>query len=201
MIPPQLAIFAAKHAKKLLIVLAVLIVIAGVWFAVKMHERTVEKLAESEAARAAQVMAHETTLASLEIQKQAAAQWQASAKKYQGTLNEQKRMQAAAAEEGRRLSETLRDHDLERLAREKPSLLERTINRGTARIIGLLNCSSTARGCDGDRGAAGPDSADSVSSPTVSGDVRMDGDGSRLFSRSGRSLFLPSAPGLRSSST
>ncbi len=201
MIPPQLAIFAAKHAKKLFIALGVLIVIAGVWFAVKMHERTVDKLAQSEAARAAQVMAHETTLASLEIQKQATAQWQASAKKYQGTLDEQKRVQATAAEEGRRISETLRDHDLDRLARKKPSLLERAINRGTARVIGLLNCSSTARGCDGDRGAARPDSRDSVSHSAVPRDVRVDGDGPRLFSRSGRSLFLPSAPGLRSSRT
>lgn len=199
MIPPQLAIFAAKHSKKLLIALAVGILIAGVWFAVKMHERTVEKLAQSEAARAAQVVAHETTLASLQVQKQVAAEWKASAEKYQRTLDEQERVKELASAEGQRISQTLRDHDLEQLTRKKPELLERIVNRATARMLGLLNCSSTPSGCDGDRGTSRPDSPAPVSPAPGAGDVQLDRHGTRTLARSGSSLLLPGTSRLRSS--
>ena len=201
MIPPQLAIFAAKHAKKLLVLLAVAIVVAGTWFAVNMHERTVEKLAASEAARAAQVIAQETTIASLDLQKEATARWQESAKKYQRTLDEQKRVQAMASEEGRRISATLRAHDLERLARAKPTLLERTVNRATARSIRLLNCGSTPSGCLGDHRVARPLPADPVPPAAVAGNLQVDADGPRPSARPGPSLLLSQATGLRSSGT
>lgn len=200
MIPPQLALFVAKHSKKIFIVIGILIVIAGVWFAVKMHERTVSKLAESEAARASQEVAHETTLASLENEREAASRWKASAEQYQRTLDEQKRMQAVASEEGRRIAQTLRDHDLDRLARAKPELLERTLNRGTARIIGLLNCSSTASGCEGDRGTSGPDAADPLSSSASPGNFQVGGTGTGVLARPRSGIFLSRASGLRSRS-
>jgi hypothetical protein len=200
-IPPSLAILAAKHSKKLFIALAVGIVIAGVYFAVKMHERTVEKLAASEAARAAQVVAHEITIASLGVQTEAAARWKASAQKYQETLSDQVRMREEATSESRSLSEKLPSGRLERLARAKPVLLERAANRGTARIIGLLNCNSTSSGCDEDRGTTGPDASNSLSPATGSGNFRMDRDGAGTLARSGRSVFLPGTSRLRSSGT
>lgn len=200
-IPPSLAILAAKHGKKLAIGLVILVVIAGVYFAVKMHERTVEKLAASEAARAAQVVAHEITIASLEIQKEAAARWQASAQKYQETLNDQVRVRYDAASENRSIAKTLSSGRLERLAREKPELLERIANRGTARIIGLLNCTSTSRGCDGDNRTPGSDAANSVSPAPDAGNIQVDRDGPWALERSGRSVLLSRSDGIRSSST
>jgi hypothetical protein len=201
MIPPQLALLAAKHGKKLAIGLVILVVIAGVYFAVKMHERTVAQLAASEAARAAQVVAHETTLASLEVRKEAAARWQASAEKYQETLNVQERVREMASEESRRIEETLGDDNLERLGRAQPEVLERTVNRDTARVIRLLNCSSTPRGCDGDRGASGPSTSDSVPATTVTRSVPVDLDGAGSLARPRQTLLLSRFDRVRSSGT
>ena len=201
MIPPQLLAFAAKHGRKLLVALAALIVVAGVYFAVQAHERTVDRLAASEAARAAQATAHNVTLGSLQNQKQAAAMWQASAKKFQDTLSKQERVSVSAREEGGKIDKALRDNRLARLARSKPVLTERAINRATARIIGLLNCASTPGGCDGDPRTARPDAPDSVPAPADSGDIRVDGDGPWILARRGQSLFLSRPIRVRSSGT
>jgi hypothetical protein len=200
MIPPQLALFAAKHSKKLLIALAVGIVIAGVYFAVKMHERTVEQLAQSEAARAEQELAHEVTQASLAIQVEAAARWKAAAEEYQETLDAQNEMREEAASESRRVEESLPSGRLERLARAKPDLVEGAVNRGTARVIRLLNCSSTAAGCgDGDRGASGPDASDPLPPTARPGGVRVDSVRTGALARSGSGVLLSRPRRVRSS--
>lgn len=55
------------------------------------------------------------------------------------------------------LNEKLRKHDLEKLAKAKPGLVERRINRGTAGVLGMFE-SATAPG-NGGGGSPAPDNA------------------------------------------
>lgn len=175
---------AAKYGKQIAIGVAILLMLFAIWLAVKSYENLQQDLVESEMARGAQIVAHETTLASLEVQEEATAQWKASAVKYQNTLKAQEKARVAAREESRRIDESLRTHNLEKLARAKPELIERIVNRATHRIIGLLNCASTSSGCKGTDRTTGSDTSDPVPSAFGSGELRLDSNGPWALARS-----------------
>ena len=68
-------------------------------------------------------------------------------------------MTAAAAQaelEVDQLNETLRKHDLAKLAKAKPGLIERRINRGTADVLGMF-VAATAPAGDGSGGSSAED--------------------------------------------
>lgn len=190
---------AAKYGKQIGIGLAVLVVIACVYFAVKMHERTQDKLAAAEAARASQAVAHEVTIASLENQRKAAAEWQASAERYKTTLEGQQQFSVRVRQDEEMMNEIFQKFDLSKLAREEPNLAERAVNDATRRVIRLLNCSSTARGCAGDSGASAKGAGDPLPAGPGPGRVRLDGHGPGALPGPGSGVLLPGPDGLRSS--
>jgi len=188
MIPPQLALFAAKHGKKLvvagLILAAILIVTLSVKMALKYHEGVVEENATLREQISTTQLAIEVEQTRNTAQAGAIQKWKEAHAQVQLKLAEQKQVQLEARAETEKLNETFREHDLTRLAAAKPALIERAINRGTARIHRLLVCASAGRECDdsGHRIASGEDgSTDSASGGD--GRLQVDGDGTGVLAR------------------
>lgn len=77
-------------------------------------------------------------------QQSAIREWSEAMDRFTARVEELARVTQDAASESRKLDETLSDSDLGKLAREKPGLIERRINRGTARIGRLLECATGA---------------------------------------------------------
>lgn len=200
MIPPQLALFAAKHSKKLIYLAVIGVVCFTIWLAFNYHERVVGQNAELRGQLASTELAREVDGAKMNAQANAIEKWRVSQATLQAKLEEQSRVQEDARSEKRSLNETFREHDLSRLAAAKPGLVERLLNRGTARMQRLLVCASAGRKCDDD---GHPDSAESAESSAAlsprAGAVRVEGAGSRLLPRPGRSVLLRCSTGLRGS--
>ena len=68
---------------------------------------------------------------------------------------------AVAEKEVDQLNEKFRKHDLAKLAKAKPGLIERRINRGTANVLGMF-VAATAPGDDHGGGAATDNAAEPV---------------------------------------
>lgn len=182
MIPPQLALFAAKHSKKLILVGVFLLVLLGIKMALSYHERVVEENATLREQISTTQLGMEVEQARGRAQAGAIQQWKDAHNELQQKLAEQKVVQKHARAETEKLNETFRDHDLTRLAAAKPGLIERRINAGTARIQRLLVCASAGRECDdsGHRIAPGTDGS---AAPTrgVNGRLQVDGDGAGVL--------------------
>lgn len=91
--------------------------------------------------------------ATIDSQREAIDAWKTAAAKTQETLNAMTVAQAAASKEARRLSDVLSKHNLRALSGAKPGLIERRINSGTARILGMFNCATDK--CNNDSGESG----------------------------------------------
>ena len=184
MIPPQLALFAAKHGKKLILVGVFLLILLGIKMALSYHERVVEENATLREQISTTQLAVEVEQTRNRAQAGAIQKWKAAHTELQRALAEQKVVQLEARTETEALNETFREHDLTRLAAAKPGLIERAINRGTARIHRLLVCASAGRECDdgGHRIASGEGGA---ADPSGGGDGRLqvDGDGTGVLPR------------------
>ena len=74
-------------------------------------------------------------------------QWKQAYDKQQEKLDEYEAIVENADQERKRLDKVFADSDIEALANAKPTLIELTVNRGTARVIGLLECATTSGGC------------------------------------------------------
>ena len=184
MIPPQLALFAAKHGKKLILVGVFLLILLGIKMALSYHERVVEENAALREQISTTQLAIEVEQSRGRAQAGAIQRWKAAHEDLQQKLAEQKVAQQEARAETEKLNETFREHDLTRLAAAKPGLVERAINRGTARIHRLLVCASAGRECDDNghpvaSGEGGPASA----ATGDDGRLQVDGDGTGVLSR------------------
>jgi len=202
MIPPQLALFAAKHAKKLIYVAIFLAVLFSIWLAFTYHKSVVARNAELTAELSTTELARRVDAAKMDAQAGAIQQWKDSHDELQATLRDQERVSKDSRVEKRKLNETFRDHDLTRLAAAKPSLVERIINRGTARMQRLLVCASASARCD-DNGNPIPTGETESSEAESSGDgtLPLERSGAGILARSGRSVLLPDPSRLRISRT
>lgn len=105
------------------------------------------------------------------ISQDALLQWQAAAQRHQADLDALRVVQERAAAETRRLNKLFAKHSLGRLALAKPGLVEARVNRGTARMLELLQCASQP-GCapptstsSAAASRSDPDAADPVEDP------------------------------------
>lgn len=71
--------------------------------------------------------------------------WKKSQRKLMRNFKELRRVTYQAGEEKRRINELFAKHDIGKLARSKPGLIEQRVNRGSARIARLLSCATGAR--------------------------------------------------------
>ena len=65
-------------------------------------------------------------------------EWESHFDDFQNQLDELTQVQRNAAAETRRLNDVFAKHDLERLSLAKPGLVERAINDGTDRMLGMF---------------------------------------------------------------
>lgn len=84
----------------------------------------------------------ETQHGTIDAQAEAIRQWQEAQETMRQTLEEAARVGREAADETRRLNDTLSRNDLGRLTRGRPSLVEDRVNRGTSRTLRLLECAT-----------------------------------------------------------
>lgn len=176
MIPPQLLLFAAKHSKTLILAAVFLLVLLGIKMALSYHERVVADNAELRGQIASIELAMKVETAKAEAQAGAIQRWKSAHVELEKQLAEQKAVQALASAEKERLNEILRDHDLTKLAAAKPGLVERAINRGTARMQRLLICASAGRDCDdGSNGPPALEDGATASGKAIPGKLQLDG--------------------------
>ncbi len=87
-------------------------------------------------------------------------EWAEAQERLRATLIAQTKAAAVAREETERINDIFARHDLGKLARAKPGLIESIINRGTTDILRMLECASGNDRCDANNGAeAVPDAA------------------------------------------
>lgn len=70
-------------------------------------------------------------------------EWELAGEEYQNQIQALAARTIEARSEIRRLNDIFGTHDLTRLAKAKPGLIERRINDGTQRVFDLLTCHST----------------------------------------------------------
>lgn len=200
MIPPQLALLAAKHWKKIVGIVVICVLVTTIRFAFAYHERVVEQNAQLRGELASTELARTIDAKKMEAQAGAIQQWKESHDALQATLQRQEQVSREARGEKRKLNEIFRDHELSRLAAAKPTLVERAINRGTSRIQRLLVCASSSYRCDDDghplpAAEAEPSTAESARAGAVS--VGRVGTGA--LAGPGRGVLLRRTAGLRGS--
>lgn len=83
---------------------------------------------------------HET----IDAQGEAIQEWEEAQEELQRRLERLQEVARQARQETRRLNDIFAEHDLGRLAREKPGLIERRVNDGTADALRMLECASGA---------------------------------------------------------
>ena len=76
------------------------------------------------------------------VAQDALEQWQTAARRLQADLDAYRRVQHEAASQTRQLNRTFARHDLGRLLLSHPRMVEARVNRGTARVLELLECAS-----------------------------------------------------------
>ena len=120
---------------KIAMVAVVAALAGGAWL---YHSKVVaERDAAINKAAALQV-AKEVQDATIAAQKDAIARWKEAERRMQETLEELAKAQQDAAQYQKELNDVLSKHDLDRLSEGKPGMLERRINRGTARVLRMF---------------------------------------------------------------
>jgi hypothetical protein len=138
---------------KILAVGAVLAVLAAAWWHYTGLQSDLREARERVFALTVENQVQDATITNLEG---VVSEWAAHAEALRRTNEAMAAAQTAAAAEQRKLNDVLARHDLEALSLAKPGLLERRINSGTARILGLFECASGGgEDCAGGSGAAG----------------------------------------------
>lgn len=84
----------------------------------------------------------------IDAQASAIDEWQTAQAQLLARIDEMQRVTREATAETRRLNDLFSNHDLGNLARERPGLIERRIDDGSARINRLLECATGAGGAD-----------------------------------------------------
>lgn len=115
--------------------LIVLGMIAGFWLN---YRHIIDQNAELAAANAEVTAALRSSEAATQAAIQTIDQWSAEQARTQDSIDSMAAQQIEATKETRRLNSIFSKHDLERLARAKPILIERRINLGASRAWGLL---------------------------------------------------------------
>jgi len=126
-----------SQIKLALLGLGALAVVTAIGFGY-MHYRNV--LSERDAALAAR---DQLTIANAELS-QGLESYKAQAEAASQAMSEMADTANAANDEVERLNALFREHDLETLAKKKPGLIERRINRGTARVFGMFETETAA---------------------------------------------------------
>lgn len=76
-------------------------------------------------------------------------EWRDATREYQEAVQQMAVVSEQARGESRRIQVIFADHDFAKLAREKPGLIERRVNDGTARALRMFECATeTPRGAD-----------------------------------------------------
>jgi len=81
----------------------------------------------------------------IQAQEDNIVRWEEAQAAMQVQLEAMARVATEARSESRRLQNVFANHNLEELARRKPTLIERRINSGTDDSIRLLECASSGR--------------------------------------------------------
>lgn len=128
-----------------------------VYLAYKHYEGLVDAnrtLAANNAVLESSVSQQKTVIAT---QADAIAEWKNALEAFQQVAADLQRTSEGARSEVRRLNELFNKHDLERLAVQKPGLVESRINAGSDRALLLLECAAAPGGvdCPDDGGPAG----------------------------------------------
>lgn len=89
-------------------------------------------------------------------QSDAIDEWEQSQEELRQRLERLQEVARAARKETRRLNDLFAEHDLGRLAREKPGLIERRVNDGTSDALRMLECASGADHADCRDGSQAP---------------------------------------------
>lgn len=136
---------------------AVVGVVAGVYLAYRHYDGLVESnhtLAANNAVLQSSLDLQRSVIAE---QADAIGEWKMALEAFQQVASDLQRTSDGARSEVRRLNELFTKHDLERLARQKPALVEGRINAGSDRAMLLLECATAPGGvdCADDGGEAG----------------------------------------------
>lgn len=127
-------------------VLAAVVVGAGLFF---WHYTDVKDQRDAALAQVGALQtAHEVQADTIDTLRDALDEWNAQADKFQATLEALAEAQKTANAYTKRMNDVLSKHDLERLAKGKPGLIERRINDGTASIFRMFE-SATGGSEDG----------------------------------------------------
>ena len=135
--------------KMALVAALVALVGAAFWhYTIVKNERD-SALAQAGALKVANQVQHAT----IDAQSSRLLDFKESEQKMQETLEALAQSQQDAAQYQKELNDVL-NRDLDRISAGKPSMLERRINRGTARVLGMFECATG--GCEDDnRGPPG----------------------------------------------
>lgn len=91
--------------------------------------------------------AYETQKQTIGQMDEAITDWQQAQNSLKARVEELSVVAQEAKTEARQLDALFAEHDLGRLAREKPGLIERRVNRGTRDSLSLLECATAESGC------------------------------------------------------
>lgn len=163
---PFIGSFLSKIGLKgILTGLAVVGVLATVSFAYWHYTGLLNKVLTLESNNQELERAVEDQHATIDAQGEAIQEWEDAREELKARLERLQRVARDARQETRRLNDIFAEHDLGRLAREKPGLIERRVNSGTADALRMLECASGADNPDcRDRGQASAPSDGSASS-------------------------------------
>lgn len=130
-----------------------LVVLAALYLGYNHYQGLLDEVETLNADNATLEAALETQRAATQSLQAAVEEWRESAAEYERRLVELQESETNARAELRRLNDIFSRHDLTRLARARPGLIESRINDGTERVLGLLECETTTPGrCGSDGG-------------------------------------------------
>jgi TolA-binding protein len=124
--------------------LALVGVVATVAFGYWHYTSLLDKVSVLERNDQVQKQTIETQHQTIDAQGEAIQEWEEAQEELQRRLERLQRVARQARQETRRLNDIFAEHDLGRLAREKPGLIERRVNDGTADALRMLECASGA---------------------------------------------------------
>lgn len=132
-------------------------------FAYQHYNNLVNTVATLQADNASLIAAVDAQMGAIDAQQAALVEWRQAQQALMSRLDEVARIDEDAAAYARRLNDVFAEHDLARLASERPGLVETRANDGTAELFRLFECATGASGddCPDRGGPTGPETADS----------------------------------------
>lgn len=138
-------------AKLIYALVAGAVVLSIFYFGFRHYSDMVDDIAMLNADKAKLEVSVKLQKQTIQVKDEAIDKWEAAQKELIATIEAMAEVSAAATAETRKINDLFADHNLSELSKRKPGLIEKRINRGSARSDRLLYCASGGAGRDCDK--------------------------------------------------